>query len=382
VLGTITYQTSPRGETRVSLRCVQGADVGNPGETEVSLDALLSIVTNPKKAKFRHDDLWQERPGFGHACRPTSFTRHAKRMVADAASLLEETYGKDVLFATFTLTGQTPESKAALAQWSGYVVERLKQFLRDVAPDAESVGVWEWQKNGALHLHWVIGCRDTIQRTTLEYRLIPQWIHLEEVVSQKAGVDLFVNAEGHNMRLYPKLWKNEVVRVVKSVKRYLSKYTSKAKHECDPFFCTRCIKPRYYPSRWWFCDNKLRRDVMARRMETTTAPMSREALHEVLSGILGECVAGSTVAYTFANPLVPVDVTYVFFHEDAAAQMAVTDKVLGLLSVARMRMATTEKPEGGPRTPGSLCGATSREGVTRSRYLTSRWSKYDWAMVG
>lgn len=373
MLARTKFEQYARGETRVSLSVLSKSEVR---ALDVNLSrsaapvANLSVATNSKKFG-RHDDLFKEKSGFGWLPGPTNFTKLARQRVADAAAVLEDLYGADVIFTTLTLTGQTDESKLQLSKYSGFIIQCLKQFLHDNAPDAMTVGVWERQKNGALHLHLVTGCRDTIQRETIEKSVCAYWIHLEKVVSLRSGVNLFINAKGENLELRPEVWRNESVRVRKSVRRYVSKYTSKQKIERNNRGTIRGIK-QYFPSRWWFIDNKLRAIVVERNYRVVSEAKSFTQADEEISRLLGEVISLAKKVVFYRNPERHHDITFVLFHDDVhdlAFARAIAEK-----HVCTWKLKTQTKDPADSLSYGSF--VVKQQEVLRSRYSVSRWSQY------
>lgn len=372
MLARLKFTQAARGETRVSLSVLTKAEVEAINPNYSVLSSNLSVATNPAPKFVRHDDIWKERSGFGSPTSITAFTKLARGRVADAASVLEEEYGKDVLFTTLTLTGQTDESKDALARWSGWAVEKLKKWLHRNAPSALTVGVWERQKRGALHLHLVTGCSDPYEYFRIWTGITDYWIDLERQISIKTGVNLFVNEKGYNLEVRPDLWRNECVRVRKSVRRYVSKYASKdASKRSNPWHAP--LKVPHYPSRWWFVDNRLRQLVNARAFTKTSYAMTFEESQEALSEILGDVIPLASKVVYYRNPEKHFDVTFVLFTDTVEQAESVRSKSTQHIAFWQLRTVTKEKPEG-LQTPS---GFSEMKRTIRSRYLSNRWSNYE-----
>lgn len=188
--------------------------------------------------------------GYGRISAGTSFGRAAKVAVKSAAAVID-TYSRDrSVFLTGTLPGSTPAAVAALAGWSAWVVKNLRQWLRDTFPQSVAVGVWEYQKRGALHLHLVVLLADAEQAQEILQCWKTRWIKLLKTVSKKSGVDLFARADGGSWASCPDVVNAVAEPVRKSVKHYLAKYLSKGSD-------TTRGTAAYPPSRWWFCDRRL-----------------------------------------------------------------------------------------------------------------------------
>lgn len=190
----------------------------------------------------------KDRAGFGGLPYPSEFGRRAKRAVKNACGALEQEFGRRVVFATVTLPGSTKQARELLARWSAKAVELLTHWITSKAEGAYYVYVWEWQKNGALHLHCAIGHHDVLRLRALEQGF-KQYIHkMFSTLSRLAGADLFGRAEGGSWRGCVQVLRSNCVPVRKSVKRYMSKYISKGAG----------VAQGYSPSRWWGCSRALR----------------------------------------------------------------------------------------------------------------------------
>lgn len=195
------------------------------------------------------------RAGWGYPTHETEFTAKAKRTVLRIGGMVDKLFKGRVLFLTGTLPGSTEEAKEAIAYWSGYIVNRVRQWVRRRVDNMTDYGVWEWQKRGALHLHYCVASHDEkiLERVDREFHDF--WCQVLEDVSVKSGVDLF--ARGDNCRGDVKTWRynwkkvqTRVERVKKSVSAYLSKYLCKGSD-------SNSEQKRYYPSQWWTRSNYL-----------------------------------------------------------------------------------------------------------------------------
>lgn len=281
--------------------------------------ALLSVVTKPTKQNCeRHKPLFKLQSGFGHKADPTRFTTLAKRTVEDAAALLEETCSQQVLFATLTLPGQRPQTKRVLADWSSWLVQKLKAWLHYHAPSALTVGVWERQKGGALHLHLACGSRDEADLQTIEQLLVSRWLQLLTVLSQKTGVNLFVNAHGVDYSDKHHLLRNEVERVKKSVKKYLSKYVSKqGSKNIGATGNGGTFLGNYFPTRWWFIDEKLRKQIKQARTKVQSEVWQFAVAQNIYEQLTGGVVEFAAKSFAYENPVFAADRHLVLVHNDA-----------------------------------------------------------------
>lgn len=211
------------------------------GETEVSPTPepspdILSLAPNSELSA---------KPGFGGTPRQTRFGLNGRRTILRAGGAIDKSGipPEQCVFLTGTLPGSTNESMAAIAQWSAYIIDRLKSWLSKFAQDRLEFYVWELQARGALHLHYCAVIPSPDARSQVLARFKKQWIKLLSNVAEKSGVDVFERADG-------KTWKGcyDVIRAdaqecKKSVAAYMSKYCSKSSRDR--------VSPVHCPTRWW-----------------------------------------------------------------------------------------------------------------------------------
>lgn len=244
-----------------------GADSG--------LDSALSCQTG-NIGNAAGEECDRVRSGFGSQGRKTVFSRLARRALISAGAALERRFPKDeILFCTFTYPGSTREGYRAIAEWSGYVVHRLKAWVAKRCPSKLDFYCWEWQKRGALHLHYVIHVPDPAAMKALEHGLKDEWIRLIDSVCLKSGVDLWKKSDGSSWSGYKSVVRVAVERVKKSVARYLAKYLSKAESKGGEGY-----SDEYYPSRWYGISRALRDMVedMSRSYEMSGIRTVRDAI--------------------------------------------------------------------------------------------------------
>ena len=339
MLARCIAEWSPRGETRISLRVV----VPSVAEVELRSDlkngCSLSVDTISRtdaKNKGRHQDLFKLQSGFGHPPAISKFTLLAKRTVEDAAAILEELCGLDCLFVTLTLPGQRKETKTVLSNWSAWLVAQLKSWLHRKAPSALSVGVWERQKGGALHLHLVVGSKDVAERTLIKSGLIDCWLRLLQSLTVRTGINLFLNGKGVDYSERHDLLKNQCEPVKKSVAKYLSKYCSKASSKNFGGATKGTSLGLYYPTRWWFIDKRLREEIKSRRIKIETQVWQLQCANDFFEAVAGNVLPFSAKQYPYENPIFTTDRYLVLLHngkvQNDAAKAAV-NQLFGLSSL-------------------------------------------------
>ena len=185
--------------------------------------------------------------GYGRVGRQSKFSGRAKNTILRSGGALEHLYQpSECLFLTLTLPGSTDESMRAIAQWSGYLVNCFKAWLSKRLPHRYEMYVWEWQRRGALHLHYVVGCPDRALGEEIRQSLQAQWIRLLDAVCNKSGVDVYKKNSGFSHSSDKTVVKVDAQWCEKSVAAYLSKYVSKESSKNR-----NRVNKRYYPSQWY-----------------------------------------------------------------------------------------------------------------------------------
>jgi len=143
---------------------------------------------------------------------------------------------------------------------SGYIVDRLTDWLRDKVVDGHYVLVWEVQKRGAPHLHLMFRLQgdDHIKRMYSNIRT--QWHQILRDVSQDAGVNLLLSPKYGDLTHEPKKLNCNFKAVNRDYAAYISKYVSKSESKKGGKFSFR-------PGRWWGLSESLRALVHKNRFE-------------------------------------------------------------------------------------------------------------------
>lgn len=211
------------------------------------------------------------RPGWGILARPKKFGRYARSQLhqCGGAWQLEQYEPEECLFITGTLPGGSEAAKSAIASWSGYVINRLMQYVRRQGL-LDWAYCWEQQKRGALHLHLILHCPDPGLRQWWIENFKSTWYKILCDVSDCSGTDLF-ERKGSGLlikswRNYPEKLKAESEICRKNIAGYLAKYMGKTAaadkfsfdHEVIEKNGKQVLKPSqrsgfYSPSRWWGC---------------------------------------------------------------------------------------------------------------------------------
>lgn len=201
--------------------------------------APLSLGSNskPERSSAGYGSLPQK---------PTTFGLNAKRQLIRSGAALESVaIPEECVFLTGTLPGSTPAAYESIAAYSGYIVNNLKSWIAKYVSAKLDFYCWEYQKRGALHLHYCVHIPAGADRDRIVGGFRGWWINTLHSVGERASVDMFRKNSS-------KTWLSDTskVRAVaeicrKSPARYLAKYLSKS---AAP---TRGPARAFTPSRWW-----------------------------------------------------------------------------------------------------------------------------------
>lgn len=199
----------------------------------------LSLVSNSKPE--RHSAGYGSLPE-----KPTTFGLNAKRQLIRSGAALETVATpEECVFLTGTLPGSTPAAFEAIAAYSGYIVNNLKAWIAKYVSAKLDFYCWEYQKRGALHLHYCVHVASRPDRDYIVGGFRDWWINTLHSIGERASVDMF-------RKNNTKTWLSDPskVRAVaeicrKSPARYLAKYLSKS---ATP---SRGPARAFTPSRWW-----------------------------------------------------------------------------------------------------------------------------------
>lgn len=235
--------------------------------------------------------------GFGRLPdKPTAFGLNAKRSLIRRGAAMESTSPpEECLFLTGTLPGSTEDSYRAIAAWSGYIVHRLKSWIGNYATQKLDFYCWEYQKRGALHLHYCVHIPDDVSRTFIIREFHNWWVAILHSIGEKSQCDMF-----RKNRTKTHLGNTRVVRAVaeicrKSPARYLAKYLSKS---ATPL---RGAARSFAPSRWWGTSRALKAlcDSLTQTIEVIEGGYHR--VRVLWEEITHACASSDSVTYCYRH---------------------------------------------------------------------------------
>jgi hypothetical protein len=202
---------------------------------------------------------------------------------------------------TLTIPGSGIKVAKEVSRYSGYIVNLFKQKYRDLADrigcKQDTVHVWEWQKRGMLHLHFVVGSNSSFFLYQVARGLKKDWTSVLDRVSEKSGRDLWRKTKNFSHSRDKSVLQVNCQRIKSTVAGYLAKYLGKAKSK-------ESRKAWFCPSRWWGGSRALLRSALAAGA-VALIPVFRNstelAVTSVITG-LNDCVLKSTwVPYRYRD---------------------------------------------------------------------------------
>lgn len=220
-------------------------EIENLSTPPLSLPAISELSDQVPTSASMVGSLMGLKRGYGMECARTKFGLRGKRTIMRAGGAIDKSdYNvKNCLFLTGTLAGSTDAAVQTIADWSGYIVDRLKSWLSKFKLDRKEFYVWELQDRGALHLHYFVALDTSEEGVPILEGFHKQWRKLLLNVSEKSGIDTFEQEEGGSWKDDESKPITDAQRVYRSVAAYMAKYCSKRagvsnlNHPC--------------PSRWW-----------------------------------------------------------------------------------------------------------------------------------
>lgn len=304
---SVRLQSFPNSEVRLTLFKTREPLT----EEKSSTGALAKHLTLDKNSKRSlqtppRRDSDKPRPGHGTLGRGYSFSTYARRKLIRAGAVLDGFDTSLTLFLTGTLPGSTDESFRAIASYSSYIVNCTKAWIAKRVSSKLDMYVWELQKRGALHLHYVVHCSSVAARDYILSQWKAEWIRILQSVATKSGVDLWRKTARFTHASNKQVTKTDAQIVTKSVARYLSKYLSKSSNSSKSF------RKVYRPVRWYGVSRPLLR-LLEEATETYTFDYhgrnQAEKLYEELSHSI-EASSIRTHNYTCKLAIAKVLVAY------------------------------------------------------------------------
>jgi hypothetical protein len=179
------------------------------------------------------------------------------RRIGTAAEILD-TDRRNWVFCTLTWPTGSREGMAVLARNTPWIIQFVKNHFRS-KPYAQSeyFYVWERQRRGTLHLHWIQHVRAGSSERRIDSDFRAAAYRASTILSSRSGINLLLG-EGRDWSEKPEVLRNSAERVRRSISRYLSKYLSKGSRS-ESAHWAKLGSPS--PRRWWGASVSLKEKV-------------------------------------------------------------------------------------------------------------------------
>lgn len=170
---------------------------------------------------------------------------HARKILQRIGGAISAYYdASSAAFLTGTFPGSSLDSQRAIAAQAGWIVDRLKSWIHKRIAANIAYWVWEFQKRGTLHLHYVCIVPDRGDRQRLMADFRDEWIRLISGASKRSGENLFIGEKSRDFFTEKEKLQIYAQECYKNCSSYLSKYLSKSKSSefpapCRLWGCTR-----------------------------------------------------------------------------------------------------------------------------------------------
>lgn len=234
--------------------------------------------------------------------RAKSFTKHSGQKLRECGAAMaiaangEHGRCREV---TLTLPANTKEAFTALAAYSGYAINRLLQPVRrEWGRSALWFFVWEYQKRGALHLHFALFHEDKNECEKMAHRMIEQWHKVLICIGELADTCMFSRRNKRSCTIR-KNHQYHTAAMEKEVSRYFAKYAGKEESK-NSWYC------RKYPvSRFWGCSYSLKDIIKKHSFECEwdyfgNQKEADKMIEEIAEKVIEKLNIVSSSAYDFA----------------------------------------------------------------------------------
>ena len=259
------------------------------------------------------------RVGWGRVAKRHPFTKYGAECIQECLWIAKQRCDNQGIFLTGTVPSVTGVAQFTVAAWSSYVVNRVKQLVRDTfSPGATVVTVWESTASSRLHLHVALLSNDHENLIKVLLNWSDWWFAILRDLTRSTGVNLFERFVSTKNDKSLMSWcpcgpgvQADAQIVDKDIARYLSKYFSKgARKQSSSSF--------YHPSRWWSVDNATRKEARSERVRLSVGGLSVETIKAVFLRARDSVDKLAEKIFTFKHPLYAGWGGVVSFLEDGA----------------------------------------------------------------
>lgn len=245
---SLKIQHYPNNEIRATLYRAHSSRVSVEGCSVSDGDPTppLDITSKLSPGDSNH------KPGFGSIPAVTKFGLNAKRTIQRASGVFDHDKipKNELLFLTGTIPGSRREIYDALAKWSSWSIKAIKTWLSNSGVSGNySMYCWEFQKRGALHVHYLVWIPDEDIRKMVAEKWKEKWAQILDSIGEREGIDMWQQSNGRTWKGHRAILQAPAQTVIKSVGAYLSKYLSK--NAPNPSSLVGGGNPPLCPVRWW-----------------------------------------------------------------------------------------------------------------------------------
>lgn len=310
---TITSGSFPKKKQKVysgfqqSLDKVDRYDIhGLAINMEVARAIYLAKISRSAKSPKPALDLMLKsqrsaRPPRMRINKPKSFTRQSGQKLREcgaAMSIASAGRPESCREVTLTLPANTSEAMAAIAAYSGYAINRLIQPIRRrFGSDALWFFVWEYQKRGALHLHFAIynSCEKSCKE--MAEILIAQWHKILCDISVLADTCMFQRKNKKSCTIRSN-HQNHTEPMRKDVSRYFSKYAGKEESK-NNWYCQK-----YPVSRFWGSSQTIKNIIKENSLSFSVdyyanERAQEEKMEDIVTNVIEKLTIVSSSSYKF-----------------------------------------------------------------------------------
>lgn len=242
----------------------------------------LDIISKSQEPSKKHSS-------HGRVQTVKRFTRASRGHLLRAGAVIDKQGLKEVAsLLTLTIPGGTDEAFSAVSRWSGWIVNRQLQAVRDYMKrrPVHWFFVWEWQGRGALHQHWCVVGKDYDESKHLSMLLKDAWYQCLKEIGKKEKIDLFLRCNRkHSWKNNPGKWVWNEQKVEKSVAKYFAKYASKQMPDEAESKGSKW-KKIYYPSRWHGTSKTIKNIIKQHHIKLVVPGISEDECFHLIGALL------------------------------------------------------------------------------------------------
>ena len=215
-----------------------------------------------------------------------ALSRYGKRQILRAGSCFSKDGDSERLLLTGTLPGSSYKAFRALSVFSTYATKTLSNWITRRSPGAAWMYVWEFQKRGALHVHFVVELPIAAAKYVKEH-FKDQWNRILRSICKLSGADLFAKTEKYSHS--ESKTQADVTVCDREPSRYISKYISKGSHISKAF--------GQFPPKVWYQISRsllrrLRDATITYEVEGLSYRQARKCEEDAISYLSNHAIAG------------------------------------------------------------------------------------------